>query len=172
MRRLCFARKGRRTFGNFAWEKPCKHNFTLRNTRCPFYFRSAPRLGVYPILPSPYTPVRRLIARLMRSRTDDDDPLTAALTPPQDETPEARAIRLSREEEARRVSQAIDESIRTERQMNKKHKIVRILLLGQSESGAPYFRSLPWHSIAYPHPQASLRHCVVSVAFSCARAPL
>jgi len=79
----------------------------------------------------------------MRSRTDDDDPLTAALTPPQNETPEARAIRLSREEEARRVSQAIDESIRTERQMNKKHKIVRILLLGQSESGARYFRSLP-----------------------------
>ncbi|KAF8500411.1 G-alpha-domain-containing protein [Russula emetica] len=71
----------------------------------------------------------------MRSRTDDDDPLTAALTPPQDETPEARAVRLSREEEARRVSQAIDDSIRTERQMNKKHKIVRILLLGQSESG-------------------------------------
>jgi guanine nucleotide-binding protein alpha-1 subunit len=87
------------------------------------------------ILSSPYTPVRRLIARLMRSRTDDDDPLTAALTPPQDETPEAKALRLSREEEARRVSQAIDESIRTERQMNKKHKIIRILLLGQSESG-------------------------------------
>jgi hypothetical protein len=78
----------------------------------------------------------------MRSRTDDDAPLAAALTPPQDESPEARAIRLSREEEARRVSQAIDESIRTERQMNKKHKIVRILLLGQSESGAPYLRSL------------------------------
>jgi hypothetical protein len=98
---------------------------------------------VYIILPSPYTPVRRLIARLMRARTDDDDPLTAALTPPQNETPEARAIRLSREEDARRVSQAIDESIRTERQTNKKHKIVRILLLGQSESGARYFRSLP-----------------------------
>ena len=119
----------------------CKHNFTLRVTRCPFYFGPR-RVSVSIILPSLYTPVRRLIARLMRSRTDDDDPLTAALTPPQDETPEARAIRLSREEEARRVSQAIDESIRTERQMNKKHKIIRILLLGQSESGARYFRSL------------------------------
>jgi hypothetical protein len=37
--------------------------------------------------------------------------------------------------------------------MNKKHKIVRILLLGQSESGARYFRSLPWYSIAYPAPR-------------------
>ena len=103
----------------------------------PFIFGPR-RVSVSIILPSPYTPVRRLIASLMRSRTrtDDDDPLTAALTPPQDESPEARAIRLSREEEARRVSQAIDESIRTERQTNKKHKIVRILLLGQSESGA------------------------------------
>jgi guanine nucleotide-binding protein subunit alpha len=78
----------------------------------------------------------------MRSRTDDD-PLTAALTPPHDESPEARAIRVSREEEALRVSQAIDESIRIERQMNKKNKIVRILLLGQSESGARHFRSFP-----------------------------
>jgi guanine nucleotide-binding protein subunit alpha len=78
----------------------------------------------------------------MRSRTDDD-PLAAVLTPPHDESPEARAIRVSREEEALRVSQAIDESIRIERQMNKKNKIVRILLLGQSESGARYSRSLP-----------------------------
>ena len=150
--------------------------FTLRNTRCPFYFRSAPRLGAlfHSALAIQYTPVRRLIARLMRSRTDDDDPLAAALTPPQDETPEARAIRLSREEEARRVSQAIDESIRTERQLNKKHKIVRILLLGQSESGAPpylRFASLAF-SIAYtPRLQASLRRCAVSDVLSCVRAP-
>ena len=138
---LAVLRKGR-SFGHWECLQTRKHNFTLRNTRCPFYFRSAPPLGSLSILSSPYTPVRRLIARLMRSRTDDDDPLTAALTPPQDETSEARAIRLSREEEARRVSEAIDESIRAERQMNKKHKIVRILLLGQSESGARYFRSL------------------------------
>jgi hypothetical protein len=71
----------------------------------------------------------------MRPRTDDDDPLTAALRPPPDESPDARAIRIAREEEALRVSQAIDEAIRIERQTNKKNKIVRILLLGQSESG-------------------------------------
>jgi guanine nucleotide-binding protein alpha-1 subunit len=75
----------------------------------------------------------------MRSRTDDDDPLAAALRPPPDELPEARAIRIAREEEALRVSQAIDESIRLERQANKKNKVVRVLLLGQSESGTSYF---------------------------------
>lgn len=79
----------------------------------------------------------------MRSRTNDDDPLTAALSPPPDESPEAKAIRVAREEEALRVSQAIDESIRLERQMNKKNKIVRILLLGQSESGARHSRLFP-----------------------------
>jgi guanine nucleotide-binding protein subunit alpha len=79
----------------------------------------------------------------MRSRTNDDDPLAAALSPPPDESPEAKAIRIAREEEALRVSQAIDESIRIERQINKKNKIVRILLLGQSESGARHSRSLP-----------------------------
>ncbi|KAF8268004.1 guanine nucleotide binding protein, alpha subunit [Lactarius quietus] len=72
----------------------------------------------------------------MRAPTaDDDDPLAAALRPPPDESPEARAIRLTREEEAVRVSQAIDESIRVERQAHKKTRVVRVLLLGQSESG-------------------------------------
>ena len=72
----------------------------------------------------------------MRSRTDDNDPLAVVLAPPPDESPEARSIRIAREEEALRVSQAIDESIGNERQTYKKNKIVRVLLLGQSESGA------------------------------------
>ncbi|KAI0263033.1 guanine nucleotide binding protein, alpha subunit [Gloeopeniophorella convolvens] len=71
----------------------------------------------------------------MRGHTVSDDPLAAALRPPPDESPEARAFRIAREEEAARVSQAIDEAIRAERQANKKNKIVRVLLLGQSESG-------------------------------------
>ncbi|KAA1478154.1 G-alpha-domain-containing protein [Dentipellis sp. KUC8613] len=66
---------------------------------------------------------------------DDDDPLARALRPPPDETPAARAVRQAREADARRVSQAIDDAIRAERQANKKKKIVRVLLLGQSESG-------------------------------------
>jgi guanine nucleotide-binding protein alpha-1 subunit len=75
----------------------------------------------------------------MRSLTDDDDPLAAALRPPPDELPEARAIRIAREEDALRISQAIDESIRLERQASKKNKVVRVLLLGQSESGTSNF---------------------------------
>jgi hypothetical protein len=64
-----------------------------------------------------------------------DDPFDAILRPPPDESPEDREIRLAREEEAKRVSQAIDDSIKAERQLRKKKRIVRLLLLGQSESG-------------------------------------
>ena len=80
----------------------------------------------------------------MRTHTDDDDPLAAALRPPHDESSEARAIRITREEEAARVSQAIDEAIRVERQAHKKNRVVRVLLLGQSESGASH--------ASIPHP--------------------
>lgn len=67
--------------------------------------------------------------------SDADDPFTLALRPPPDETDEARSLRLARESEARRISQRIDDAIRAERLSNKKKKIVRVLLLGQSESG-------------------------------------
>lgn len=68
-----------------------------------------------------------------------NDPLDEVLKPPQDETPAAKAYRIAQEEEAKRVSQAIDQSIKAERQILKKRKVVRLLLLGQSESG----KSLP-----------------------------
>ncbi|KAF4616850.1 hypothetical protein D9613_008685 [Agrocybe pediades] len=64
-----------------------------------------------------------------------DDPLDEVLRPPPDETPEQRAIRLEREAEAKRVSMAIDATIKAERQARRKKRIVRLLLLGQSESG-------------------------------------
>ncbi|PPQ70506.1 hypothetical protein CVT24_013276 [Panaeolus cyanescens] len=64
-----------------------------------------------------------------------DDPLDEVLKPPPDETLEQRQIRLEREAEARRVSAAIDASIKAERQARRKKRIVRLLLLGQSESG-------------------------------------
>ena len=89
----------------------------------------------------------------MRSRSDDDDPLAAALSPPPDESPETRAIRIAREEEALRVSQTIDESIRIERQANKKYKIVRVLLLGQSESGVCHSTHASRLAITYSTPR-------------------
>ncbi|KIK37667.1 hypothetical protein CY34DRAFT_775261 [Suillus luteus UH-Slu-Lm8-n1] len=65
----------------------------------------------------------------------DFDPLDEVLRPPIDETEQDRVIRQAQEAEARRVSQAIDDSIRAEKQAQKKKGIVRLLLLGQSESG-------------------------------------
>ncbi|KAJ6608250.1 guanine nucleotide binding protein, alpha subunit [Mycena sp. CBHHK59/15] len=64
-----------------------------------------------------------------------DDPLDAVLRPPPDETPEQAVQRVAREDDARRVSAAIDAALRTERQARRKKRIVRLLLLGQSESG-------------------------------------
>lgn len=64
------------------------------------------------------------------------DPLSAALQPPENETPEERAVRVKREAEARLVSQGIDESIRRDAAERKKNRAeVNVLLLGQSESG-------------------------------------
>ena len=71
------------------------------------------------------------------SSLDEDDPLTMAIAPPKDETPEQRAERERKEAEARRVSDEIDEQLRVERAALKKRKPpVKVLLLGQSESGA------------------------------------
>ena len=68
-----------------------------------------------------------------------DDPLTQALNGlvPLDEDPIARANRLALEAEARHVSEQIDEKLRLERLEKKNKKIVKILLLGQSDPHYP-----------------------------------
>lgn len=89
----------------------------------------------------------------------DRDPLSAALRPPIDETEEEKAHRLADEEAAKRVSLAIDEAIRLEDKQRKKRKIVRLLLLGQSESGRFNIRSYfkcPY-SIMIPGKSTTLR---------------
>jgi len=64
------------------------------------------------------------------------DPLAAALQPPPNESPIEAAVRLKAEEDAKKVSESIDEMIRQERNERKKSKTeVNVLLLGQSESG-------------------------------------
>ena len=65
----------------------------------------------------------------------DIDPLSIAWAPPVNESPQEKAERLQSEAHAQRVSDAIDESLRAERAAMKKSRIVKILLLGQSESG-------------------------------------
>ena len=72
-----------------------------------------------------------------------DDPLALVMAPPPDENSEQQAARLAREAEARRISEAIDEQLKKERAEQKKGKIVKLLLLGQSESGKCGFPSTP-----------------------------
>ncbi|KAJ7730661.1 guanine nucleotide binding protein, alpha subunit [Mycena maculata] len=68
-------------------------------------------------------------------RSFEEDPLTAALAPPPNETPAQREVRERAESEAKRVSDEIDAQLRRERESEKKRKPVKLLLLGQSESG-------------------------------------
>jgi guanine nucleotide-binding protein subunit alpha len=63
------------------------------------------------------------------------DPLSEAIKPPADETAEEEEARLKSEEEASRTSQEIDEFLKQERLAKKKKGTIRLLLLGQSESG-------------------------------------
>lgn len=71
-------------------------------------------------------------------RAFDDDPLSLAIAPPPDETPEARMDRERLEQHARRISNEIDDQLKTEKAELKKKKktLIKVLLLGQSESGA------------------------------------
>jgi hypothetical protein len=71
-----------------------------------------------------------------RRRTfSDPDPLTAALAPPPGETPAQRDSRLRAELDARHVSERIDASIDRDRRDRARRREIKILLLGQSESG-------------------------------------
>ncbi|KAG6884558.1 hypothetical protein C0993_010118 [Termitomyces sp. T159_Od127] len=70
------------------------------------------------------------------SYSHESDPLTLAIAPPPNETPEQRAAREFAEAQAKKVSDEIDEQLRKEREDDKKKKKpVKLLLLGQSESG-------------------------------------
>ncbi|EJD01920.1 G-alpha-domain-containing protein [Fomitiporia mediterranea MF3/22] len=74
-----------------------------------------------------------------RTRTatiTDDDPLVRALAPPPDESPEARAARERDETLAKKRSDEIDARLAAESAAKrKKGQPVKVLLLGQSESG-------------------------------------
>ncbi|KAL0956245.1 hypothetical protein HGRIS_002399 [Hohenbuehelia grisea] len=75
------------------------------------------------------------VARIARKDVDDD-PLTRAIAPPENETPEQREARVAAEHAAKQHSDAIDEELYRQRQAEKKGpKPVKVLLLGQSESG-------------------------------------
>lgn len=67
---------------------------------------------------------------------DNGDPLAFITAPPPDETPEQRMVREANEMKAQEVSDRIDDQIKVDKAALKKGKgIVKVLLLGQSESG-------------------------------------
>lgn len=73
----------------------------------------------------------------------DEDPLTLAIAPPPDETPEQRQAREAEEAEAKRISDGIDDQIRLEReQLKKTKKPVKLLLLGTFPNISLELRSL------------------------------
>ena len=64
----------------------------------------------------------------------DIDPIQLALRPPENETPQQRAMRLREEADAKRVNDAIDAQINVEREemmKAKKRGDIKILLLGE-----------------------------------------
>lgn len=65
------------------------------------------------------------------------DPWAQLTAPPVDETPEQRRIRERREEAERKISEEIDEALKLEREemRAKRRNRLKVLLLGQSESG-------------------------------------
>ncbi|KAH9949987.1 G-protein alpha subunit [Amylocystis lapponica] len=68
--------------------------------------------------------------------TESGDPLALLMRPPSMETEPERQLRLQREAEAKRISDSIDEEIKQDRERYKKSKQdVKLLLLGQAESG-------------------------------------
>lgn len=66
---------------------------------------------------------------------DVEDPLTLAIAPPPNESPAEREARERLEAEEKRVNDEIDEMLRQERINRRRRKPVKVLLLGQSESG-------------------------------------
>ncbi|VDB91649.1 unnamed protein product [Peniophora sp. CBMAI 1063] len=78
----------------------------------------------------------RLSAGRASDISESVDPLDLLAAPPKDETSAERAVREAKEAEAKRVSDAIDDQLKQERVSRSKKKApVKVLLLGQSESG-------------------------------------
>ena len=96
-------------------------------------------LSPLPTLDNTISPYSSLQPNRRRSRSlsyTDDDPLSKALLPPANESEEERLARLQRESEAKKISDDIDEQIKLEKAALKRRRgQVRVLLLGQSESG-------------------------------------
>lgn len=90
--------------------------------------------GIFPFPPTSYTSLTT-----MPVRVDHDDPFTRLLAPPANETSEQCTARLAQEAEACRISDEIDQKIQLERDALKNQHVLKMLLLGQGESGESVF---------------------------------
>ncbi|EKM48106.1 uncharacterized protein PHACADRAFT_214957 [Phanerochaete carnosa HHB-10118-sp] len=63
------------------------------------------------------------------------DPLLAALQLPANESRQERRGRLRAEQESKKHSKTINKMLRDTERQNRRQKLVKVLLLGQSESG-------------------------------------
>lgn len=71
---------------------------------------------------------------MLRSRSPD--PLTLAIAPPANETAQQRIAREAEEERKRQISASIDAEIKAEKAaLKKRGKQIKVLVLGQSNSG-------------------------------------
>ena len=68
-------------------------------------------------------------------RRSISDPLAAALLPPPNETQAEKEARLRAERDAKKRSDDIDKTLRESERQKRRRKVVKVLLLGQSESG-------------------------------------
>lgn len=67
----------------------------------------------------------------VRRRSVDDDPFSIALAPPEGETTAQRDVRLLLEQEAKEISNSIDEQLsREKKEIQKGPRPVKVLLLG------------------------------------------
>ncbi|KAI0084041.1 G-protein alpha subunit [Irpex rosettiformis] len=70
------------------------------------------------------------------TNTELGDPFSAHLRPPPGETEPDRQLRLQQEAEAKRISDSIDEELKQDaKRISKRKQDVKLLLLGQAESG-------------------------------------
>ena len=84
-----------------------------------------------------------MAVRTLWNSNDPDDPLTRALQPPFDESPEERMARIRQQEEAQRVSKEIDDEIALARKAYERRKrAIKILLLG-AYSDASFLPNTP-----------------------------
>lgn len=79
--------------------------------------------------------------KMGRSFDENVDPLARITAPPVNETPDQRRFREREEADAKKISEQIDEALKAEREerKSKRKNRLKVLLLGQSESGTLTF---------------------------------